>query len=132
MKFSCFLIRNVLVCFPSNDTHYLQVRDCNFGILDRVTNIAYISPSLTPFDYGNPAFRFYYIDGDHNATTRLVLDHETWTMDLSDANLSNNIVWRKSYSARDAYAMLSLRPADWNNFIRKITHDDALFDVYFK
>lgn len=106
--------------------------DWNCCVSGRATNIAYISPSLTPFDYGNPAFRIYYVDGDHNETTRLVVDHETWTMNLQEANLLDNPEWRKSYSVRDAYSMQSLRPIDWHSFVTKMTKDDELFDIYYK
>lgn len=108
------------------------MQNCNCDFSGRATNIAYISPSLTPFDYGNPTFRIYYIDGDHKETTTLVVDHETWTLNLSEANLSDNPVWRKLYSARDAYSMQSLRPIDWNDCVIKMAQDNELFDVYFK
>lgn len=103
-----------------------------FEISGRVTNIAYVCPSVTPFSYGNPAIRFYYIDGDRNDTTRLVLDHETWNLNLVEANLLDNPVWRESYSARDAYSMRGLRPVDWNDSIARMAKDDELFGVYFK
>lgn len=39
--------------------------------LSRVTNIAYVGPSVTPYYDLNPGYRIYYIDGDHTATTRV-------------------------------------------------------------
>lgn len=56
----------------------------------RATNIAYIGPSVTPYDNLNPGYRIYYVDGDHDATTRLVIDHENWIMNLKVCTRVNN------------------------------------------
>lgn len=100
--------------------------------LGRPTNIAYIGPSLTPYWELNLGYRIYYVDGDHSDTTRMVVDHETWIMDLQEANMLDIPIWRKSYSARDAYSMQGLRPSDWNDFIERMKDDDELFKLYFK
>jgi len=39
--------------------------------LSRVTNVAYVGPSVTPYYDLNPGYRIYYIDGDHKSTTRV-------------------------------------------------------------
>lgn len=39
--------------------------------LSRAINIAYIGPSVTPYYDLNPGYRIYYIDGDHDASTRV-------------------------------------------------------------
>lgn len=39
--------------------------------ISRAINIAYIAPSLTPWEYVNPGYRIYYVDGDHPKTTRV-------------------------------------------------------------
>lgn len=101
-------------------------------ILGRATNIAYIAPSLTPYDNVNPAYRIYYIDGDHKDTTRLVVDHETWMMNLTEANLNDYPEWQKSYSARDAYSLPTLRPTDWDDFITRMIKNDELFNLYYR
>lgn len=31
--------------------------------------VAYVSPSITPYDKPNPAYRVYYVDGEHPDTT---------------------------------------------------------------
>ncbi|KAJ8939980.1 hypothetical protein NQ318_006162 [Aromia moschata] len=49
-----------------------------------------------------------------------VLDHETWTMNLKEANEGDNEPkWYKLYSAKDAYEMNSLEPSEWNKLIEK-------------
>lgn len=98
----------------------------------RPVNIAYLGPAITSYSNLNPSYRIYYIDGDHDETTRTVVDHETWTMDLEQANLNDNPVYFKSYSVRDAYSMQGLSPNDWHDFIENMKTDDELFELYFK
>lgn len=33
--------------------------------------VAYVGPSVTTYTYLNPGYRIYYVDGDHNDTTRV-------------------------------------------------------------
>ncbi|XP_055299063.1 sphingomyelin phosphodiesterase-like [Sitodiplosis mosellana] len=100
--------------------------------LSRATNIAYIGPSVTPYQNLNPSYRIYYVDGDHNETTRSVVDHETWVLNLQEANMLDNPIWRKTYSARADYSMQGLRPTDWHDLIERMKDDDELFKKYFK
>lgn len=39
--------------------------------LGRAVSVAYIGPSVTPYVNLNPGYRIYYIDGDHDHTTRV-------------------------------------------------------------
>ena len=64
--------------------------------------------------------------------SQAVLDHETWVMNLKEANLYGYPMWRKLYSARDAYRLPSLMPEDWDDLITKFTEDDVLFELYYK
>ncbi|XP_049780611.1 sphingomyelin phosphodiesterase isoform X2 [Schistocerca cancellata] len=98
----------------------------------RPTSIAYIGPSVTPYYNLNPGYRIYYVDGDHPKTTRSVIDHETWVMNLKEANLYDYPIWYKLYSTRSAYQMPSLTPQEWDNFLNKLPTDAALFDLYYK
>lgn len=72
------------------------------------------------------------MDGDHAATSRMVIDEEGWTFDLNDANIKGSPHWYKLYSARSSYAMDGLRPSDWNKFINHMRTNDELFDLYHK
>lgn len=53
-------------------------------------------------------------------------------MNLTEANLNDNPVWYKMYSAREAYDMPSLLPEDWNNFYERLETDDNLLNLYDK
>ncbi|KAL0268955.1 UNVERIFIED_CONTAM: hypothetical protein PYX00_010720 [Menopon gallinae] len=100
--------------------------------LGRAVSVAYIGPSVTSYTNLNPGYRIYYVDGDHDHTTRLVVDHETWVMNLKEANLYDYPIWYKLYSARKAYSMTSLLPQDWDELLKRLTSDSDLFDLYYK
>lgn len=53
-------------------------------------------------------------------------------MNLNEANLSDNPIWYKLYSARDAYQLPGLMPQDWDNLITKFIDDDESFNAYYK
>lgn len=48
----------------------------------------------------NPGYRIYTVDGTYNGSSRQVLDHETYYMNLTDANISNKPKWSFEYSAK--------------------------------
>lgn len=98
----------------------------------RAVSIAYIGPSVTPYQDVNPGYRIYYVDGDHPKTTRMVTDHESWVMDLKDANLYDSPAWFKLYNVRETYKMRSLLPRDWSQLIDVMAEDPNVFDVYYK
>lgn len=106
----------------------------------RPTNIAFIGPSVTTFENNNPGYRIYYVDGDHNETTREVIDHETYYFDLEKANeeakagenTPEGLEWKRLYSARSAYGLQSLRPQEWSDLIDKMVVDEPLFDLFYK
>ncbi|XP_050420367.1 sphingomyelin phosphodiesterase isoform X2 [Adelges cooleyi] len=100
--------------------------------LGRPVSVAYLGPSVTPYSDLNPGYRIYYVDGDREQSTRTVLDHETWVMNLREANLYDYPIWQKLYSTRTAYKLPSLLPQDWDAFINKLTDDTEAFDLYYK
>lgn len=47
----------------------------------RATSIAYVGPSVSPYYDLNLGYRIYYVDGDHEATTRVsyvFMDIQLW------------------------------------------------------
>ncbi|XP_011305839.1 sphingomyelin phosphodiesterase [Fopius arisanus] len=100
--------------------------------ITRPVSVAYVGPSVSPYENLNPGYRIYYIDDDEASPTRQVVDHETWIMNLDDANFHDSPTWYRLYSARDAYEMSSLRPDDWNSLINRMIDDADLFYVYYK
>lgn len=96
----------------------------------RVTNIAYIGPSVTTYYKLNPGYRMYYIEGDFADSRKLVTDHETWVMNLEEANRIGQPRWYQLYSAKRAYNMRNLLPEEWNRLVYKMALDDDLFKKY--
>jgi hypothetical protein len=64
----------------------------------------------------------------------MVVDHETWIMDLQEANRHNvdSPRWYRLYTAREAFRMPSLTPQDWDHLVHRMTYDDNLFQTYYK
>lgn len=68
--------------------------------LTRPVGVAYITGSVTTYSYLNPSYRVYTVDGFYENSTYQVLDHETYIMNITDANLTMNPKWQKEYSAK--------------------------------
>ncbi|KAG0720016.1 Sphingomyelin phosphodiesterase [Chionoecetes opilio] len=98
----------------------------------RVTNIAYIGPSVTTYYKLNPGYRIYYVEGDFTNSQRMVTDHETWVMNLEEANRIGQPRWYQLYSAQRAYNMRNLLPEEWNRLVYKMAIDDDLFKKYLR
>lgn len=66
--------------------------------------------------------------------TQAVLDHETFTMNLTEANNNpnNEPKWSLEYSALKAYNMTSLHPQEWDRVLRLMEDDGVLFDKFHR
>ena len=62
----------------------------------------------------------------------MVIDHESWVMNLKEANLYDYPIWYKSYTARQTFQMPTLLPRDWDSLIDKMTNEPNVFDIYYK
>lgn len=51
-------------------------------------------------------------------------------MNLTDANLNDNPVWYKMFSAKEAYNMESLLPEEWHDFYERLKVNDTLMEIY--
>ncbi|EEB20401.1 sphingomyelin phosphodiesterase, putative [Pediculus humanus corporis] len=96
----------------------------------RPISVGYVGPSLTTFAYGNPGYRIYTIDGDHNETFYDVVDYECWIMNLKKSNIQRKPIWEKLYAAKSDYELNSLLPVDWNKFYERLKTDDDLMEIY--
>ncbi|XP_078078761.1 sphingomyelin phosphodiesterase isoform X2 [Mustelus asterias] len=99
--------------------------------LSRAVSVAFIAPSVTTYINLNPGFRIYHIDGDYSKSSHLVLDHETYILNLTEANESVNPKWFLLYRLREAYGMETIFPADMDNLISRFLRDDRLFQRYW-
>lgn len=100
----------------------------------RPLGLAYVAPSTTTFNTGHPSFRIYVVDGNYSNSSWAVLDHETYLMNLTelDADPSREPSWKLEYTAKAAYGMQSLQPADWDRLLERMERDDALFDMFYR
>ncbi|XP_046910955.2 sphingomyelin phosphodiesterase-like [Dermatophagoides farinae] len=83
------------------------------------TNVAYIGPSVTTFGNVNPGYRIYVIDQQ----TFDIIDHETYFLNLTEANLARDRMppqYRLSYRARQAYEMKTLSPTEWHRLVMRM------------
>ena len=64
-------------------------------------SVAYLGPSVTPYQDNNPAYRIYEMDGIHTNTTFQLVDHHNYFFNLTVAN-SESIMptWEYLYSAK--------------------------------
>ncbi|XP_074657493.1 sphingomyelin phosphodiesterase-like [Tubulanus polymorphus] len=98
----------------------------------RANNIVFISPSITPFtatpNYTlNSGYRIYTVD---NTIRKDVLDHETYILNITEANISNDPKWVLEYKAKDAYGMTSLYPRDWDKLVQRMKTDDESWNKF--
>ncbi|KAK7063316.1 Sphingomyelin phosphodiesterase [Halocaridina rubra] len=99
---------------------------------DRAIGVAYIAPSQTPWHNYNPSYRIYIVDGDRPYTTRLVLDHTTFIMNLTEAHETNVSRWYGLYNTKRDYEMASLTPSDWLDLSYRMAENRTLFDLYWR
>ncbi|CAH1238967.1 SMPD1 [Branchiostoma lanceolatum] len=97
----------------------------------RPTNIAYIGPSVTPYQYLNPGYKVYEIDGNYTGSSLHVVNQQTYIMNLTEANLTDKPSWKLEYDTKEAYNMSSMTPADWDKFVHQLEKDDKLFQLFY-
>ncbi|XP_059484531.1 sphingomyelin phosphodiesterase-like [Neocloeon triangulifer] len=101
----------------------------------RATGVGFIGGSGTAFSNVNPNYRIYTIDGDYQGSSYRVLDHETWSFNLTEANLNGPDVpptWTQLYSFKDAFGLSSLLPQDLDAFVSRLANDANLQDLYYR
>lgn len=100
----------------------------------RPFSVAYVAPSTTTFNSGHPAYRMYVVDGNYANSTWAVLDHETYLMNLTEANEdpTREPRWHLEYAAKAEFGMQSLEPAEWDDLLNKMEFDDKLFDKFYR
>lgn len=109
--------------------HYEVFYD--IATLKRPTSVAYISPSVTPFSNLNMGYRIFTIDGNYSQSSWEVLDHETYILNLTEANMKiSTPTWQLEYMAKSTFNMKSLFPEDWNDLITQMKSNDTLLQLF--
>ncbi|XP_028322184.1 sphingomyelin phosphodiesterase [Gouania willdenowi] len=107
--------------------------------MTRPLGVAFIAPSVTTFVNLNPGYRVYYIDGNYSGSSRLVLDHETYILNLTEANHKPGAPrspepspkWKLLYRATDAYGIPSVFPSDCDGLMRSFINEDRVFQKFW-
>ncbi|XP_029029048.1 sphingomyelin phosphodiesterase [Betta splendens] len=107
--------------------------------MTRPLGVAFIAPSVTTYVDLNPGYRVYYVDGSYESSSRLVLDHETYIMNLTEANQSPepphnpepNPKWTLLYRATEAYGVPTMFPSDCDGLIRTFINNDRAFQRFW-
>ncbi|XP_017273434.1 sphingomyelin phosphodiesterase isoform X2 [Kryptolebias marmoratus] len=107
--------------------------------MTRPLGVAFIAPSATTFVNLNPGYRVYYVDGDYQGSSRLVLDHETYILNLTEANHGpespggpeKNPKWTLLYRATETYGLPTLFPSDHDGLLRTFINDDRAFQKFW-
>ncbi|XP_077155095.1 sphingomyelin phosphodiesterase isoform X1 [Ranitomeya variabilis] len=101
--------------------------------LSRPLSVAFIAPSVTTFINLNPGFRVYLVDGEYPHSSHVVLDHETYILNLTEANRKPSVTpqWTLLYSALNTYNLKSSYPSDWDQLVQRFFQDDLLFQTFW-
>ncbi|XP_030055726.1 sphingomyelin phosphodiesterase [Microcaecilia unicolor] len=101
--------------------------------LTRPVSVAFLSPSVTTYINLNPGYRVFQIDGNYPGSSHMVLDHETFILNLTKANANpqDQPVWERLYRAREAFNMETAFPEAWDNLIQRFLDDDGLFQKFW-
>ncbi|NWI04902.1 ASM phosphodiesterase, partial [Tichodroma muraria] len=128
--------------------------------LSRPVSIAFIAPSVTTYINLNPGapqtpacvppnqpspppaltvppaagYRVYEVAGSYPGSSHAVLDHETFILNLTEANAAppgTRPPWQRLYSARKAYGLPTAFPSDWDRLVRRMQDDEQLFQLFW-
>lgn len=107
--------------------------------LSRPLSVAFVAPSVTTYVNLNPGYRVYIVDGNYSNSSRMVLDHETYILNLTEANHhpetpwspDPNPKWTLLYRATEAYGLPSLFPYDMNGLLQAFYKDDTVFQKFW-
>ncbi|XP_076823452.1 sphingomyelin phosphodiesterase-like [Clavelina lepadiformis] len=93
--------------------------------------VGFIGPGFTTYSYKNSGYRIYTMDGDYQGTTNILLDAETYFLNITDANLNGNSKWQLEYTFSKDYGMKNLSPPEFENLLERFTSDDKLAQQYY-
>uniref|UniRef100_A0A8C7Y3L4 Sphingomyelin phosphodiesterase n=1 Tax=Oryzias sinensis TaxID=183150 RepID=A0A8C7Y3L4_9TELE len=106
--------------------------------MTRAVGVAFVAPSVTTYVNLNPGYRVYIVDGNYKGSSRLVLDHETYILNLTEVNrpevLGNPVQdpkWTLLYRATEAYGLPTMFPSDYDLLLRTFISNDRVFQKFW-
>uniref|UniRef100_A0A8C5T3Q7 Amyloid beta precursor protein binding family B member 1 n=1 Tax=Malurus cyaneus samueli TaxID=2593467 RepID=A0A8C5T3Q7_9PASS len=102
-------------------------------------NSRYVSPQTTPIPLvltvpPVTGYRVYEVASSYPGSSHAVLDHETFILNLTEANTAPPGTlprWQRLYRAREAYGLPTAFPADWDRLVRRMQDDEQLFQQFW-
>ncbi|CAK8680915.1 unnamed protein product [Clavelina lepadiformis] len=98
-------------------THYDEVQVFYNRATRKPISVSYSVPSVTPYSGMKPAYRFYDIEGFHPHTDWSVVNHQTYVLDLLEANKTNEPLWKLEYDACASYNATRLNADLWDSLL---------------
>lgn len=114
-------------------THYdhFQVFYENANPKGRPTHFNFITPSVTTYDFSNPSYRIYTIDGAYQGSSFTTIEAETYYTNVTKANIDNHEpIWELEYTTKKAYGMKDFSPESWNDLINRMEKNTTLFGLF--
>ncbi|XP_068844634.1 sphingomyelin phosphodiesterase isoform X2 [Capricornis sumatraensis] len=100
--------------------------------LSRPLSVAFLAPSATTYIGLNPGYRVYQIDGNYSGSSHVVLDHETYILNLTEANEPGATPhWHLLYRARETYGLPNALPTAWHDLVYRMWRDTQLFQTFW-
>lgn len=77
-------------------------------------------------------YRVYQIDGNYSGSSHVVLDHETYILNLTQANEPGATPhWQLLYRALETYGLPNALPAAWHDLVYRMRSDTRLFQTFW-
>jgi hypothetical protein len=94
-----------------------------------------MAPAVTPWNsslagvgFNNPAVRLYKYD----QTKKDIVNYWQYYINLTTSNAGGKAEWQQEYSFVEAYNMVDLSPASFQNLIQEFSYDSSpLFEKYY-
>lgn len=91
-----------------------------------------LAPSLSSQPSLLAGYRVYQIDGNYPGSSHVVLDHETYILNLTQANEPGATPhWQRLYRARETYGLPNALPAAWHDLVYRMRGDTQLFQTFW-
>ncbi|GFN76737.1 sphingomyelin phosphodiesterase [Plakobranchus ocellatus] len=117
----------------------------------RPFGVGFAAPSVTSYSSTNPAYRIYTVDGNYKGSSwvrtgsalnltaylflmviQAVLDYTTYYLNITEANIRGQLVWKAEYSPKKDFKMSGLYANDWADLVDRMEKDDVLFQKFYR
>lgn len=98
-------------------------------------SVGFTAPSLTPHDGLNPGYRIFLSDSSRPDASHALIDHHTFSLDLTQANLDDNnksLKYTLEYSALRSLNLEDMSPTSWNKYVNKLVENDEAWALFYK